>query len=517
VAPGTAAAQREVRIEGDTVVSSAYAPVERRRPESRGPLLDRPVSRSEYRLGPGDLVDVSIFGEIDRQFPLLVSPEGTLLIPTVGVANVLGLNLDEAEARVRRAAARFYRNVDVRLTLAEVRTFKVFVVGDVAVPGVRTATAATRVSEILDDAMAQEGRRTERRNVILRRPSGDTLLVDLARFFQMGDLTANPLLREGDVIVVPSIDRTVTVTGRVRYPATYQYRPGESLADLLRVANGGAGFPADVADSVRIARTDGTGARRFITVALADTDGVAGRALAMEPFDAVYVAARADFGRQPSARITGQVRHPGVYPIRPDTTTVRDLVDMAGGFTTNASLAQTTLRRDPAGWNRATQQMDSIPLELLGESERDVLRVRMQSDATVVSVGFHELFAQGSDAADLTLREDDEIVVPEHRNDVLVLGAVVQPGIVGHIPGAAPQAFIERAGGLTRRADLRNASVIRSRTGTRLDLRDVASLDAGDTLIVPFQRDVNWAQRIQLITGIAATLTGLALTAIALF
>jgi polysaccharide biosynthesis/export protein len=483
----------------------------------RGPLLDAPISRTGYHLGPGDQIVVAIFGDINQVYTLQVQPEGSVVVPGIGIANVLGLNLEEAEQRIDSMVLRYYRNVTTGVSLAAVRAFKVFVVGDVPVPGVRTATAATRVSEILDDVMAQEGERTARRNVVLRRSSSDTIIVDIARFFQSGDLSANPLLREGDIIVVPTLDRTVHVAGRVRFPAVYQYRPGESLADLLSVANGGAEFPADAADTIRIARLDQGQRRQFIDISRADAISELGRSFRLEPFDAVFVAEKADFGRQPSATIRGQVRHPGTYPIRPDTTTIRDLVEMAGGFTPHASLVQATLRRKPGSWESSLKQLDTIPIALLSEAERDFLRVRLQSDATVASVGFQDLFAQGREVGGIALRADDEITVPEHRNEVLVLGAVAQPGIVNYVEGSRPETFIEMAGGATRRADLRNVSVIKGRTGTRAEMRDVHALDAGDAVIVPYRRDVNWSQRIQLATGIAAALTGLALTAITLF
>ncbi|MFN2383038.1 MAG: polysaccharide biosynthesis/export family protein, partial [Gemmatimonadota bacterium] len=112
-------------------------------------LSDRPFARFDYTLGPGDQVDISTTGSLNLQYTLMVTPEGRLLIPTVGVVTVLGLNLEEAEARVRGAILQYYRDVEVFLTLTGLRSFKVFVVGDVPNPGPRLASAATRVSELL--------------------------------------------------------------------------------------------------------------------------------------------------------------------------------------------------------------------------------------------------------------------------------------------------------------------------------------------------------------------------------
>jgi hypothetical protein len=138
----------------------------------RGPLLDAPVSRTEYPLGPGDVVDVAIFGDYNEVFSIPVTPEGSLVVPTIGIARVLGLNLESAEGRVQALVNRYYRNAEVRLALSRVRTFKVFVVGDVPQPGVREASAATRVTEVLGGSVNNE--RVVRRNVTVRRAGGPT-------------------------------------------------------------------------------------------------------------------------------------------------------------------------------------------------------------------------------------------------------------------------------------------------------------------------------------------------------
>jgi protein involved in polysaccharide export with SLBB domain len=205
-----------------------------------GPLLDAPVSRTDYRLGAGDVLNVALFGDVAEVHAAQVSPEGTVVVPGMGSTRVLGLNVEQAEDRIRALVGRYYRNVEVAVSLARVRTFKVFVVGDVPNAGVRIASATTRVSELLPNFGAGAVRR---RNITLRRAAGETVPVDLVRFTQAGDLSANPFMREGDALVVPTLDETVLVLGRVHFPAAYEFRQGESLAQLLSVVNGGGGFP----------------------------------------------------------------------------------------------------------------------------------------------------------------------------------------------------------------------------------------------------------------------------------
>lgn len=484
-----------------------------------GQPLDAPIRRSEYLLGPGDVVSLSLLGEQNLLYTLDVTPEGTVIVPGVGVVRVLGLNLDEAQARVRSTVLRFYRNVDVSLTLAQVRTFKVFLLGDVAIPGVRLASSATRVSEIVAGARQSS---VAPRNILLRRATGDSMRVDLARFFLAGDLTANPTLQAGDVLVLPAVDETVEVFGRVFYPGTYEFRQGESLAALLAVANGGAEFPSNAADTIRVTRFVNPTQREFLTFSRADAIGARGHALVLRPSDAVFIPAVANFRRQRTATVTGQVVRPGVYPIRPDTTTVRDLVALAGGFTADASLASATLRRGSderaglQGLQTTAAGLENAPRESLSREEQEIQRIRSQGDETNVVIDLQQLFARGQDAYDQTLRSGDVLTVPERRNDVAVLGAVRTPGLVQYTPGQGPVYYVRQAGWYTRRADVRDAVVLRAKLGTPVQLSEARALEPGDVVVVPFRQRRTLVERLATTQAIASIVSGVIFTVIGL-
>lgn len=481
----------------------------------RGPLLDAPVSRTEYPLGPGDVVDVAIFGDYNEVFSVPVTPEGSLVVPTIGIAPVLGLSLETAEDRVQALVNRYYRNAEVRVALSRVRTFKVFVVGDVPVPGTREASAATRVSEVLGGSTVVGSDRVVRRNVRVRRDGVGDIHVDLLRFLQTGDVAANPTLREGDAVIVPAVDERVDVFGRLRFPGHYEYRPGETLAQLLDVANGGTGFPSNAADSVRVVRFVDTQNRTEILLTRAQATGPEGQRLVMRPFDAVYVAEVGNYKRQQAAQVQGAVMRPGTYPIRQDTTTVRELVEMAGGFAPNASLVEATLRRiTPASSGRPSTE--NVPPELLSDDERRVLQVRAQGDATTVVVDFENMFAAGTQALDVPVRAGDVLSVPEARNQVTVLGAVHTPGILPFRPGMPVTYFIQQAGGYSRRADAGDVRILKTRQGTPMHWRDVTELEPGDTVIVPFRERRNWLATLQSLQAVISTVSGILLGILAI-
>lgn len=480
---------------------------------AQGPLLDAPISRTEYPLGPGDVVDVAIFGDYNEVFSIAVTPEGSLVVPSIGIAPVLGVNMDTAERRVQALVNRYYRNAEVRLALSRVRTFKVFVVGDVEEPGMREASAATRVSEVVGGA-AQEGRMA-RRNVTVRRAGSPDVQVDLLRFLQTGDVASNPTLREGDRIIVPAVDERVDVLGRVHFPGPYEYRRGETLAQLLDVANGGAGFPSNAADTVRVVRFTGAQTRTEHLFTRAQATGPEGQRFGIQPFDAVYLAEVGNYKRQQTATVAGAVMRPGTYPIRQDTTTVRELVQMAGGFAPNASLVEATLRRQES-MARDRTQLENIPPELLSQDERQVMQVRNQGDAGTVVVDFENLFAAGTEALDVPIRAGDVLTVPEARNEVTVLGAVRTPGILPYVPGMPVSYFIRLAGGYSRRADPGDVRVLKARQGTPMHWRDVAELEPGDTVIVPFRERRDWLETLQSLQAVVGSISAIILGIVAI-
>lgn len=476
-------------------------------------LLDTPVRRSSYVLGPGDLLDITILGEMSRVIRGGVGPEGSLLIPGVGVVDLQGATIDQAESRVRAAVGRYYRNVTVRVTLAGVRTFKVFVVGAVPNPGVRTATSVTRVADVVP-ATGSGGRdQTVHRNILLRRANGDSVRVDLLRYFQSGELSANPTLREGDVVVVNPIDRVVQVIGKVAFPGTYEYRNGETLADLIRLANGGNEFPPDAADTLRFTRVIGRDTQEVRTLRRSAAAGAEGAHFALKPFDAVYVPAVSGFAPRFYATIGGEVVHPGAYPIVPGTTRVRDLVDYAGGLLPDASLVSATLRRSTVGLAvPALAELKSAPSDALSPEEKRIAQIQASGDPSNVVIDLEALLRKGIEAVDQPLQSGDALTIPRRRDEVLVLGAVRRPGIVAYTPGQDLDHFVQLAGGYSGRADKGATTILRAKVGNPVSAHDVSTLDAGDQVIIPFKERHTFLDRVQLVQGIVGTVSALVLT-----
>lgn len=474
-------------------------------------LLDVPVDRTQYRLGADDVLSIAVYGELNLQFSPKVSPEGTVVVPGLGFVQVGGLTVEAAEQRIRQLVLRNYRNVNVHVSLSSVRHFKVFLVGDVPRAGVHAATAVTRLSEVvpLSDVYG-----VVRRQVLIRRSRGDSTVVDLARFTHLGSLESNPFLTEGDALVVTPVQRTVRVVGRVNYPGTYEYVNGETLADFLNLVNGGAAWRGDAADTIRLSRVSENG-QETLLLAVSDVRGELGRTLRLQPFDALYVPEKSHYMEQHLAVVTGEVARPGAYPIEPGRTTARDLVDMAGGFTELASLVNATLRRPPPERGTVPAELQRIPPELMSATERRIAQIRAQGDETNVVIDFRQMFAAGQAGYDQPLLSGDALHVPRRRDEITVLGAVKEPGIVSYQPGLGPGQYIRRVGGYSARADKGNVVVLKGKLGTRLQAEDVKQLEPGDMVVAPFKEPRSFMDTLRDVSAVLTPLATIVLTVIA--
>lgn len=475
---------------------------------AESPRLDRTIDRASYTLGPGDQLILTVFGYRNEVFPLTVTPEGTVVIPTVGIVTVDGLNLDEATRATRRQVLRFYPDSDVDLSLSGVRSFNIFVVGAVDDPGIRGATAVTRVSEVVP--ATSDG--VVLRSTTIRR-GAEILPIDLTRFLQSGDLRFNPFVRAGDVIQIPVIDHTITVAGEVPYPGTYEYLPNETLADVLRIANGGGAFPARAADTLLIMRFTDNPRGEILTIPREEAIGERGDSMVLHPFDAIFVPTLGRVMRQTTAAIQGEVQRPGSYPMRPEITTIGDLVDMAGGFTTQASTSEVLLRRDASLLPESTTNpLTVIPPDMLTPDERRILQVTAQNDENTSLIDL----ASSPAALDLTLEAGDVLLIPHRREEVTVIGAVARPGLVMFTAGETIDDFVRRAGGYVRRADRGDVVVLRTRSGAQLHRGEIDVVQPGDRIVVPFRQHSTFLERVQTAQGVINTVSGLVLTIVGL-
>lgn len=468
--------------------------------------MEGAVDADEYVVGPGDLFSVSIGGPQPAAVVVSVSADGRLVLPEGATVPAAGRTLAVVRQDALEALERRYRNVSVGVALVQPRQFYVHVAGAVPVPGRYLAVPVARVSDVLqlafmDTTSAPVSNRAYRpslRNIQLARRSGDVVQVDLARYMSTGEVDSNPYLRDGDIINVAAYsvsERAVFINGAVPFPGAYDFRPGDTIVEVLRVAGVGPSF-SDIG-TVRVARQLPDGSVQTWMYAPDEIRGSAG-SMPLQALDHVSVEeSRRNSG---TAEIEGYVRFPGRYAIEPGRTTLKDLVELAGGFRSDALIRGAFVVRnvlpepEPSFSRQNRFEAQMLDVSVLRTDTLEIMRYLRQSDLEFMS---RTQFAQGlriqnrisvdvaaalePDAPPVILHDNDKLVVPHDKRSVFVFGQVHRPGFVQYEPNLSAEQYIARVGGRNELG--RNAYVVEAGTGRYLDAR-TAAIDSGDLIFV---------------------------------
>ncbi len=170
-------------------------------------VLEKEIVDSLYYLGPGDQLAIHIFGEMEVNFVVTVSPEGSVAIPTIGMLKVSELTLKDAKKKLKELIDKNYHSTNVDINLVALRKFRVYLVGEVQTPGTYFAQSSDRVSDIIEVSGGLKGL-ADARNIQVRHSNGRVDTLNLLAFYSLGDTKNNITVEGGDVIYVPAIDLT---------------------------------------------------------------------------------------------------------------------------------------------------------------------------------------------------------------------------------------------------------------------------------------------------------------------
>ena len=427
--------------------------------------LEGAVDPAEYVLGPGDLFNIDIGGLVPISQATPVSVSGNLVLPEAGIIPAAGRTLEAVQQEAVAALRQRYRNVPVDVSLVQPRMFYVHISGAVPEPGRYLMLPVSRVDDVVQQAYASriverpdpqaEGQprivtsatserpaintdfRPALRNIVVTRRDGSEETIDLIRYYTTGDTKDNPYLRDGDVVTVPSyhIRRdAVRVSGEVAYPGIFDVRPDDTVLDLLTLAAGPSGLAT--LRTVRLTRTHSDGrteintldAQRIISGQTPAPPVQAGDHLNVLPEEIAQ------------ARIQGRVIYPGTFRIENGKTTLRELVEMAGGLKSDANLRAAFLEREKSLDFRESGRASDLDF-----FSRVYAQSFVDQKASRVIVDIEA--ALQPDDEDIVLYDGDRVVFPRDEGTVFVMGNVPQPGYVEYVEGQPARYYIDQAGG----------------------------------------------------------------------
>ncbi|MBU2881819.1 SLBB domain-containing protein [Psychrosphaera sp. B3R10] len=192
---------------------------------------------ADYILGPGDTLDVTLYGKNSVSYTVTINNEGQIYIPELEPMNVSGLTFLELKSHIANVVDEKTIGFKSSVAIVDLRGIQVYVVGDVKKPGAYHLSSLSTVT----NALFISGGPTlvgSLRNIYLKRGGNNIARLDLYKVFTQGDVSQDNRLQQGDVIFVDSVKRQVSVTGEVRRPAIYEVTSDDSVKDLVQYAGG---------------------------------------------------------------------------------------------------------------------------------------------------------------------------------------------------------------------------------------------------------------------------------------
>ncbi|MBT5688805.1 MAG: ATPase, partial [Gammaproteobacteria bacterium] len=229
------------------------------------PVSDIPVP-SEYVIGPGDTLQIFLFGKESVEHQLQVSREGELNFPGIGPIQVAGMRFDELKTSLNQRISQQMIGVRASITLGRLRSIRVFILGDVRRPGSYTVSALSTMTNALfvSGGVTKIG---SLRNVQLKRRGNVVTTLDLYDLLLKGDTSQDARIQPGDVLFVPPIGEVAGIGGEVRRPALYELKQERTVADLVQMAGGI--LPTADLKSAQIERINPMGERILLDLDLA--------------------------------------------------------------------------------------------------------------------------------------------------------------------------------------------------------------------------------------------------------
>lgn len=482
-------------------------------------LMEGAINAEKYIVGPNDIFSLGIWGIVNQPIPIAVSPEGSLIIPSVGEVGVSGLTLFEAKEKVIAAVKKRFISAVVTLTLISPRRFLVTVtgVGQGTYPTSAIMRASTIIAFILSDSlslvksgtMPNERANFSLRNIKLKRKNGETRRIDLYQYFATQDERYNPFLREGDVITLQKYEfegRFIGIQGAVQFPGVFEFIEGDDLETAFQLIRGVTSV-ANM-DSIMISRMDPTATKMKSWYVNYDED----KKMKLEPNDRIYIFPYSDSRRDFRVLLLGEIVRPGNYPITLNTTKLSDVIRESGGLLPNSYMPTSEFYRKLDTFFIQTKNRDTLE-NVYTRRLNDVISNKEEKESFDqdlvykigrVNVDFEKLY-NGDESQDIILKSGDIIYIADNSKEVYVYGQVNKAGFVPYKEGADALYYINAAGGFGERADQDQIRVIKFKTREWLE-PDEAVIQSSDFVYVPRVIKRDFAYDIDLIAKVASVI-----------
>ena len=406
-------------------------------------FFDNISTPMDYKLGPGDEITLSIWGETNLREKFIINKDGSIFYDKIGFVNISNKNLDQAESLLLEEFSKIYSTLSnknnstyLKVELNNLKSINIFFTGQINNPGVHLIHP---FSDILL-AITQAGginKSGSLREISVIRDNKILTVIDLYSFFNAGvNPSFNLKLIDGDVIHIPPVKTRVKIGGEIFRPGFYEVLKDETLSDLISHSLGLTSTASSIITADRIApvgeRESNDFAKSSIKFNYSDSSKIQ-----LKNGDNFFINKIGEVNTK--VQVLGRVKNPGLYPAF--NTNLKDILDIAGGFD------------DP----------------YFRKTIRDEIIISRKDENQYYNLEFKVLY---ENAADFKLEIDDKIFVYENKNfkndfTYRVEGEVLKPGTFIYKKDITVAKAIELAGGLSQMSSFNN--IVLSEEFTSID------------------------------------------------
>ncbi len=489
-------------------------------PTTFAPATDIPVS-GEYILGPGDEVNIQVFGNDNKILSTFINRNGDISIPEFGPINIVGLTLDQAREIINKKVSSQTIGSEVYISLGQLRTISVHVLGEAYQPGSYKISSLSKLSNLLfvSGGVNEIG---SVRNIQVKRGGKTVSSFDLYDLLLKGDTSKDITLEQGDTIFIPLIKKTARVYGSFRRPHLYEIKDEDSIENLIFYA-GGLDNQVRLGGKLELTRyrMNAVEVNEFV---ISDSEW-----LSRPVKDGDTLTARTDSVFYDGViELSGEFKYPGFYRIKKNEK-LSNVISRAGGYTSEAYPLGAVFKRESVAlqqklsFQRSADYLeqtiaDALTTGSIKELDADAfiplsniitrLRELKPSGRTVVEADLLKIKADAN--LDFILQGGDTLHVPSRPSQVTIVGEVINPSSLNFRSGKNLKYYIDGVGGFTRLADEKATFLILPNGETRTYSQNRFSRDEiytipGTTVVVPRQnRPLDWLLLTQTVTPIFA-------------
>lgn len=432
--------------------------------------VERTPVPADYVIGPGDELQIRAWGMVDIDYRAVVDRNGQINLPKIGTIGVARLKASEIEDHLRAQIGKVFKSFSLNVTLGQLRTIQIFVVGQAARPGAYTVSGlSTLINAVFQSG--GPGPNGSLRKVQLKRGNTVVTELDLYDFIIRGDKSKDARLLPGDVIVYHPVGAQVALLGALENPAIYEIAPtADSLSDVLTSAGGIRATtqrvnahlerlnPSNLAgprlvQDLKIAQASSTRLQDGDVITLFEVGGQFTNAITLRG----SVAKPLRYPHAPGMRISELIPDREAL-ITPDYYQRKNkLVQFVEDTRLKVTIGKADTAKvendvknivDEPNWEYATIERLNADRITLSLSAFNLAKAVLEKDPQ------HNLLLQPGDV--VTIFSSKDIKGPQARGTRLVRieGEVDRPGVYQLLPGDTLRSMLARAGGLTAQAYL---------------------------------------------------------------